>query len=107
MIECTYYKSFVKGVTQGFANIFIKEWGLEINNISLCMKNGERWINFPSKDYMNAEGEKKYFSLVRFPEKEMHDRFKDAVLKAIDKYCMENQPKAEEKVYVPDEEVQF
>jgi hypothetical protein len=90
MIECTSFKSFQKGNFQGYANIYVEKWGIEITGCSLFMKDGRRWINLPSKEYVNKEGEKKFQPLFFFREKSHHEVFVNKVKEAIDKWCIEN-----------------
>ena len=97
MIECTKFKSHVKGFLQGFADLYIPEWKLEIKNCTLHMKNGRRWLSMPAKEFENDSGEKKFYPLVQFRHKVYMDAFSDAAKKAIDKWCKENSQNDEEK----------
>lgn len=90
MIECTKFTSFPKGSFQGYANIYVEKWGVEIIGCSLFMKDGKRWVNLPSKEYTNKEGEKKYQPLFFFKDKSHYETFCNQVKEAIDKYCAEN-----------------
>lgn len=91
MIECTRFKAFQKGYLQGFADISIPKWGVEIQGLSLYMKDGRRWVNLPGNEYTNKEGEKKYAPFLRFTEKDHYIAFVEAAKAAIDKWCSENQ----------------
>ncbi len=88
MIECIRFKSVAKGSLLGFADIFIPKWGIEIFGISLHMKDGKRWVNFPSKE-IKTEGETKYFPHLRFREKLHMEEFSKRVKEAIEKHCGE------------------
>ena len=103
MIECTKFKSHVSGYLQGFADFYVEKWGLEIKSCSLYMKDGKRWINFPSKEFTTPEGEKAYAPLVKFRERDHMDKFAEAAKKAIVDYCKAN-PQNDEK---PAESPQF
>jgi hypothetical protein len=104
-IVCTSYKSVDKGTLQALINVFVPKWGLEIFGVQICMKNGHKWINFPSR--MSEEnGEKKYFPHLRFKEKTHMEAFTKKVLEAVDKYCMaQNQPN--QSNFVEDEDIPF
>lgn len=91
MIECTRYKSVLKGSLQGFATLMIPKWGISINSVSLFMKNGRRWINLPSKKYEDQDGATKYASYIFFDNKAHMEVFNEEALKAIDKFCASNQ----------------
>ncbi len=99
MIECTNFKTHQKGSLQGFADLFVDSWGVEIKGCSLFMKGGRRWVTFPSREYDNKEGEKKYMPYIRFRNKEHMDAFATQAKEAIDKWCMlnpENKPEVPE-----------
>lgn len=89
-VEIMNLKQVSKGVLICFADIYIPKLGLEIYGCSLCQKNGKKWLNMPQREYTNAEGEKKYLSIVRYREREVQDAFGEAVIKAIDKKILED-----------------
>lgn len=92
MIECIKYKSYIKGTLQGFADFYVQKWGVEIIGCSIYMKDGKRWINFPSKEFINAEGGKAYSPQIKFRERAHMDAFANEAKKAIDEWCKNNQP---------------
>jgi len=92
MIECIRFKSYTKGCLQGFADIYVKSWGIEIPGFSLYMKDGKRWVNPPGKEFIDKNGEKKFKAFLFFKEKTHWEKFGEAVKDAIDKWCLENQP---------------
>ena len=89
MIECIKWKSVSKGSLQGFADIYIPKWGIEIYGLSLHMKDGKRWINFPSKDVKGEDGTTKYFPHLRFKDKMHMEEFSKRCKEAIEKKCGE------------------
>lgn len=90
MIECRKFKSFSKGSLQGFADLYFPKWGIEIKSCTLHMKEGKRWVNFPSKEFENENKEKVYMSLIRFENKDFYHEFSRQAKVAIDKFCQEN-----------------
>jgi hypothetical protein len=72
------------------ATIFVPTWGVEITGISLNQKDGQRWINFPSK-MTETNGVKTYYPYIRFREKTLKDTFSEMVKKAIDKKLLEDE----------------
>ena len=46
----------------------------------LFEKNGKRWIGFQSKEWINKDGDKKYFPVVEFSTPEARDRFQALAL---------------------------
>jgi len=92
MIVCTKFKSYEKGCLRGFADLkFTSLGGLIVHGCTLNMKDGKRWINFPSKE-IQENGEKKYLPILRFEERGMSEKFSEAAKKAIDAFCSQNQP---------------
>ena len=64
--------------------------GLEIHGFSLYMKDGKRWLNFPSKEYKDEMGNTKFSPIFWFKEKHHMEAFQEAAKKAIDAWCWEN-----------------
>ena len=90
MIECTSFRSFQNKTLLGFANFFIPEWNLEMYDCSLHMKDGKRWISFPSKEYTSKSGEKKWSNYFRFKDVAVYEAFCEKAKEAIDKWCAAN-----------------
>ena len=95
MIECVKFKSVVKGHLQGFADVFITKWGVEIHGLALYMKNGNAWVNMPSREFENEEGKKAYAPIIRFRDTDHRDAFCHQAKEAIDKWCLEHAPKVD------------
>jgi hypothetical protein len=49
-------------------------------------KNSSRWISFPGCEYKDAAGNKQYTRFVEFTDRAAADKFRDAVLEALDRY---------------------
>lgn len=99
-IECLKYNVVDKGSLVGFVNIYVPRWGLEINGLAIFTKNGNRWINFPSKEYLH-DGVKKYFPYIRFHDENHKTLFELEVFEAIDIYC--NKQQQQQPAYVQEE----
>jgi hypothetical protein len=54
--------------------------GLKILGAMLFEKDGKRWVNFPSKEWIDKDGNKKYLPLLEFTSSEVRDRFQAEVL---------------------------
>ena len=89
MIECIKFTSCVQGTLQGFADIIVPKWGIEIKNISLHMKNGARWINLPCKE-STSNGKKIYTPILKFIVHSHQEAFGEQVKSAIDRFCKQN-----------------
>jgi len=84
MIECVRYTPINKSTCEGIATIFISKWGVEVSGIALHKKDGQRWINFPTR-MIEEEGGRKYYPYIRFRESAHKDKFCELVKEAIDK----------------------
>jgi hypothetical protein len=65
--------------------------GLVFHDLMLHEKNSSRWISFPAREYKDATGNKQYARFIEFTDRAVADRFRDAVLEALDRY-LEEQP---------------
>jgi len=91
MIECIRFKSYEKGCLQGFADLYVEQWGVDIPGFTLYMKDGRRWINPPGSEY-EAEGQRKFKAFFFFRDKAHWEAFSRQAKDAIDKWCSENKP---------------
>lgn len=106
-IECTKYTPCNKGVLQGFADLYLPKLDLEVYGCQLCNKNGKRWLNMPQREYTNAEGEKKYLSIVRFKDRAKQDAFAEAAIKAIEKKIVEGANKPPQSPQMVQDDLPF
>jgi hypothetical protein len=68
-----------KGTLVGSFDVELSS-GMKINGMMLFEKDGRRWVNFPSKEWIDKEGNKKYLPLLEFTSPEVRDRFQAQVL---------------------------
>jgi len=54
--------------------------GLKISGMMLFEKDGKRWVNFPSREWVGDDGAKQYSPFLEFASKEARGRFQTAVL---------------------------
>jgi hypothetical protein len=87
MIKILKYTPYDKPPIQGFIDISIDAWHLEIRGISLVMKDGKRWFNLPSKEYTKEDGSLGYAPIMKFTSSQVADRFKVAMSQVFDEYC--------------------
>jgi len=59
--------------------------GLIIRDILLHEREGERWIQLPSKEWLAASGETRYSQLLEFRDDETKVSFRDLALTAVNK----------------------
>jgi hypothetical protein len=60
--------------------------GLKLNSLMLHQKNEARWVGFPSREWTNDQGVKQYAKLIEFRDRGAADRFRDALLGALDRH---------------------
>ncbi len=82
-VEIIKYKPLGKNTLVGYVDIFIPKSGMEIYGCSYHRKGQQEWISFPSKEYTDKEGQKKYAPYVRFRERNHQDAFGREVIAAI------------------------
>jgi len=104
VIEIRKFRKHQKGTLVGFTNILMTTIGLEIRDVTLHRKDGQRWIGLPARPYVDANGETKYAYIVKFVDKDRWSRFQKEVLAAVDEYLADHDKSAAE---IPDEKIPF
>lgn len=102
-IECLKFTPKSSGALQGFADIYVPKWGVEIFGVSIFMKDGRRWVSMPSREY-DQDGVKKYWPYLKFREKAHMDAFSKKVMEAVTKFA---ETQVVEKPFVEDEDIPF
>jgi hypothetical protein len=54
--------------------------GLVVRGAMPFEKSGKRWVGFPSKEWTDPSGVKKYFPLLEFASRDVADKFQAQVL---------------------------
>jgi len=86
-IEITRFTPYQKNTTlQGFLAVRLTETGLEIRDIALHQKDGNRWLQLPAKPYKKQDGGKGWSYILNFHKKEHSNKFQEVVLKALDAF---------------------
>ncbi len=78
-MNLTNAKVLRKGTLIGFFDLELPS-GLKFNGCMLFEKNGKRWVGFPSKEWVKADGTKSYSPLIEFTSTDVRDRFQAQVL---------------------------
>jgi hypothetical protein len=92
MIEVIEWREVRRNTLRGFAKIRVPEWRMIISDIALHEKDGRRWVLLPTKQLLDRNGEpmrgddgkQRYMRLIQFDDREIGDRFSDAVVKAVE-----------------------
>lgn len=83
MIECIKYKAVNKGALCGFADLYVSDFDLEIFGCGVFQKDNRIWVTFPSKEIIDQDGLKRYYSHVKFRDKSRMEAFIHEAMKAI------------------------
>lgn len=87
MIEITKFELVNKGALVAKFNCKIPKFGnLIIRELTLFESGSKRWINLPSRQYQDNEGKNKYYPFLTYEDRAMDDKFKEAIMKAIDEH---------------------
>ena len=60
--------------------------GLVFRGVMLHQREESRWINFPSREWTNNQGERQFVRIIEFADRAASDKFRDQVLLALDRY---------------------
>jgi hypothetical protein len=95
-IVCLGWRPFQKNTLQGFAEISVPAWHLVIKEVEVHEhSNGKRWVALPSKPLCDEatgaplrddKGKIRYVNIFQLTDPDTADRFKAAVLQAVDRY---------------------
>jgi hypothetical protein len=84
-IRITNWRPYQKNSLKGFFDASLPS-GLQFHELMLHERNGSRWVAFPAREWKNGAGERQYARFVDFRDRESQDRFRDAVLTALDQH---------------------
>lgn len=99
-VEIVEFRPFVKNTLQGFATVLLPS-GMEIRDLTVHQKNGQRWIGFPARAYKKENGTEAWVPYIRIPDRERRDEFQKAVLAALDGYQPPREEPANDEQEIP------
>jgi hypothetical protein len=82
-MKVTSFKQYEKGTLQGFFELHLDS-GLSIRGMTYHVKNGKRWVAFPSKPYEDEDGETKWQNILYIPDDSRWKKFQALALRALD-----------------------
>jgi hypothetical protein len=82
------WKPHSKNTLVGFFSATLPS-GLVLHDLMLHERNGARWISFPAREWKDARGQRQFARFIEFSSRAASDRFRDAVLAALDKHLAE------------------
>jgi len=77
------FRQYEKGTLQGFFELQLDS-GLSVRGMTCHVKNGKRWVAFPSKPYEDEDGEVKYQNILYIPDDSRWKKFQALALRALD-----------------------
>jgi hypothetical protein len=94
VIKCLNYKEHKSGCLDGFCDIFVEKWCLEIKGCKIFTKGAQSWFSLPSQTYTDESGETKYSPLLFITDKEISKQFCEAAFKAVNDFRAANPAEA-------------
>ena len=107
-IQILNVKRFDKGALVGLFDIYMPTNGFEVFGLGWFRKGDAEWVNLPTKEYTDKEGQKKYAPIIRFREKSHHEEFVRQALQALKAYEVpkERQVAQEKQMNFVEEEIE-
>jgi hypothetical protein len=90
-VEVHNWREHRRNTLLGFATLRLTGVGIEIRDCPVHQKNGDRWLQMPSRPYEDAQGNQKYSYIIHFYNKEIWKKFQTSALAALDSYFAANQ----------------
>lgn len=107
MIEVLNIQAINKGNLLASCDVHIIPWKITLNEVKIFEKGTNRWLGLPSREHVNAAGEKKFIELVSFDTEGIKNRFRSQIMGAIDKFLAENPEMKPEDVIKLDDGLPF
>jgi hypothetical protein len=82
-IVATNLRPIDKGSLKATVDLVVSRWHLAFRGCLWFSKDGKEWIAFPSKEWTNSDGDKKYSVLIEFTDRKTAERFQTAALAAM------------------------
>jgi DNA-binding cell septation regulator SpoVG len=83
------FKPCVSGCLCGFFSVKVAP-GLVIHDCKLFMREKERWVRLPDREFTKRDGSKGYAPIVEIAARDLQPQFQQAVLAAFDRHIQEN-----------------
>jgi hypothetical protein len=82
------FRKFEKKTLRGFLEVELPS-GMCIRDLTLHEKHDSRWIGYPSKPYTKEDGSQSWLNQIWFEDKQIHRKFQNQILSALDTYLRE------------------
>ena len=90
-IQISNWRPRTKNTLRGFFSVTLPS-GMILHDLMLCEKGDSRWINLPTREYKDTQGQRSFANIIEFADEELYNRFRNAVMAALDRYFAENRP---------------
>src|SRR5262249_2608508 len=89
-IQIRNFRPADRNTLKGFFSVVMPP-GMIVNDIALHVKGDSRWVTLPAREWTNSERERKWAPIVEFTTRDVADRFRDAVLAALDHHVQQQE----------------
>jgi hypothetical protein len=86
-IACTGFRPMEKNTLKGFATLVYS--GLVIKDCPCHLKDGKKWIGFPSRSFQGNDGATKWQNLIEFDPSFDRNAWQDKATAAVDRFVNE------------------
>ena len=94
-MEILKYRPMEKGKLKAFFTLKLSS-GMEIRDLKLIDGPNGEFVGFPSREFTDKEGVKKYTNIVHIPDRERNNVFQEAVMKVLEPHRSGAAAQAEE-----------
>jgi hypothetical protein len=84
-ITITNWQPRIKNTLRGFFSAQLPS-GMVLHHLALHEKDETRWVGLPAREWTTTQGGKQYAKLIEFSSRDIADKFRDAILTALDAY---------------------
>ena len=85
------FKPIGKNTLKAKADLDVLQWRLKIRGVMWHVKGDSEWIAFPSREWVDKDGNRQFAVLLEFSDKDVERRFKAAGLAAMRKLAARNE----------------
>jgi hypothetical protein len=84
-ITITNWQPRIRNTMRGFFSATLPS-GMILHRLMLHERGESRWVGLPGREWVNERGGKEFANLIEFRDRATGDRFRAALLQALDRY---------------------
>ena len=84
-IKISNWEPRIRKTLRGFFSAELPS-GMILHHLMLHESGETRWVGLPSREWMDSQGVKQFAKLIEFRDRATADKFRDAVLAALDRH---------------------